>query len=913
MLNSKTNNKQHKSIYSKIILVILLVFTLFTVSCFEHKHYYVDGVCECGEKQKLRYSINYSLNGGTLDNPVESFNSSKDVVLQTPVKEGYEFLGWYELKDQNKVRVETLENRNYNLIAEWKKLNDDDIYNQLSYLSFKNYRIDFSENLKKLGTYSYSENIISSERIVNSNKDESKSINITDYIVKENNVCYLYKVNLNNEDEITYEKYVDSDLEYLDKLNTLGLLNLECLSKYTYTKENNKYYLNEKDEVEILSNNPVINSLSIEIKNNSISNITITINDLDNTESNDENKYLTLTYDFYDYNNVNITVEDIDKAIYGEQQTITSKFVDTNLLALDGPSYNASKPVKSYSASKGLQFLQKSGLVTLKSNVKYYNVSKIKILCTTNADLGMKVEAKVDNTNLISNGGATFEVPKGKLDNMTEVVFNVTDLLTGNITIDLIPNDEEKSMYILQIEVICEKVDIDKSIYMPNQNYNENTHSNKRLQDYLNQENDAIGLPSIGTYNVLVIPVQFKFGSKYKESHLDNLDMAFNGTSEETGYESVKTYYQKSSYGKLNMTFDIVEPYTTKSNANYYNNYMKEVEWDNGEVTYQYGEEAILLEALAYYENILDLSKYDYNKDKVIDGVYLIYNHSIDYYDEDSMFWAFTSWYTAPSETNKTFDNLDAYYYMFAGYDFILEDVKGGEYVKGEIEGLIINATTYIHETGHMLGLDDYYDYNEEKGSNEGLGGADMMDSNCGDHCSYSKIMLNWITPKIVTTTQTINIKSMSEAGDVILVPLDYNGTYMCEYLLIDLYTSNGLNEMSHKQNYLYGEKEYGVRIYHVSSSIENAYSDEYFSITKYNNSVTEIPLIKLIEADGNNNFESGRGYTDEKDLWTENTKLSDKFKNYMRNDGKIINFDIIINSLSDKDASITIDFIDLE
>ncbi len=913
MLNNKTKNKQHKSIYSKIILVILLVFTLFTVSCFEHKHYYVDGVCECGEKQKLRYSINYNLNGGTLDNPVESFNSSKDVVLQTPVKEGYEFLGWYELKDQNKVKVESLEDRNYNLIAEWKKLNDDDIYSQLSYLSFKNYRIDFSKNLKKLGTYSYNENIISFERIVNSNKDKSKSITITDYVVKENNVNYLYKANLNNEDEITYEKYVDSDLEYLEKLNTLGLLNLECLSKYTYTKENNKYYINEKDEVEILSNNLVIISLSIEIKNNVISNITITINDLDNTESNDENKYLTLTYDFYDYNNVNITVEDIDKAIYGEQQTITSKFVDTNLLALDGPSYNASKPVKSYSASKGLQFLQKSGPVTLKSNVKYYNVSKIKILCTTNANLGMKVEAKVDNTNLISNGGATYEVPKGKLDNLTEVVFNVTDLLTGNVTIDLIPNDEEKSMYILQIEVICEKVDIDKSIYMPNQNYNENTHSNKRLQDYLNQENDAIGLPSIGTYNVLVIPVQFKFGSKYKESHLDNLDMAFNGTSEETGYESVKTYYQKSSYGKLNMTFDIVEPYTTKSNANYYNNYMKEVEWDNGEVTYQYGEEAILLEALAYYENILDLSKYDYNNDAVIDGVYLIYNHSIDYYDEDSMFWAFTSWYIAPSETNKTFDNLDAYYYMFAGYDFILEDVKGGEYVNGEIEGLIINATTYIHETGHMLGLDDYYDYNEDKGSNEGLGGADMMDSNCGDHCSYSKIMLDWITPKIVTTTQTINIKSMSETGDVILVPLDYNGTYMCEYLLIDLYTSSGLNEMSHKQNYLYGEKEYGVRIYHVSSVIENAYSDEYFSITKYNNSVTEIPLIKLIEADGNNNFESGRGYTDEKDLWTENTKLSDKFKNYKRNDGKIINFDIIINSLSDKEASITVNFIDLE
>jgi M6 family metalloprotease-like protein len=38
-----------------------------------------------------------------------------------------------------------------------------------------------------------------------------------------------------------------------------------------------------------------------------------------------------------------------------------------------------------------------------------------------------------------------------------------------------------------------------------------------------------------------------------------------------------------------------------------------------------------------------------------------------------------------------------------------------------------------IHETGHALGIPDYYDYDSSVGPQSGVGGLDMMDSAMGD------------------------------------------------------------------------------------------------------------------------------------------------------------------------------------
>lgn len=436
---------------------------------------------------------------------------------------------------------------------------------------------------------------------------------------------------------------------------------------------------------------------------------------------------------------------------------------------------------------------------------------------------------------------------------------------------------------------------------MEKQVYDEATFDNKNLQQKMEACEDIIGLPSTGTHNALVVPVQFK-GDTITQTQLNNLNVAFNGTSAQTGWESVKTYYQKSSYGKLNLTFDIQTVYQADNNAAYYKNYGEQTfTTDDG---YQYtltGSDIILQEVLAYYEDILDLTKYDTNGDGCIDAVYLIYSESVDWVDSD-FYWAYVTWYYGENQ----YDGLDAYYYLFAGFDFM-----GADPGTTMPDGMIINAETYIHETGHLLGLDDYYDYSKNTGSDQGLGGADMMDWNKGDHGVYSKIMLGWLDPTIVTSTQQITIKSSQAQASAILIPLNWNNSYFCEYLLIDLYSSEGLNAMGAAQEdtILYDGAKYGVRIYHVSAWVNDPYNNDFGSFTDYNNSMSNIPLIKLIEADGETSKSTNSGWASSSDLWQAGDTFSSVFPQYMRNDGKTLNFDITITAASVDSATITVTF----
>ena len=95
--------------------------------------------------------------------------------------------------------------------------------------------------------------------------------------------------------------------------------------------------------------------------------------------------------------------------------------------------------------------------------------------------------------------------------------------------------------------------------------------------------------------------------------------------------------------------------------------------------------------------------------------------------------------------------------YSFASVDFIFGD--------GDLN--YPDARTYIHETGHMLGLIDYYSDN----SSAPAGMVDMMDFNIGDHNAYSKFSLGWVNPRIATKSGEYTLKPFQENGDCIIVP----------------------------------------------------------------------------------------------------------------------------------------------
>lgn len=613
----------------------------------------------------------------------------------------------------------------------------------------------------------------------------------------------------------------------------------------------------------------------------------------------------------------------------GEATQLTSVFLDQYLTVANGClQYTTGSTAHGFDDNRGVQFLQNGGAVTIVSSSNVDGVTVVSVTVATNCPTGMQVQVSVGTTPLKCEGETLVTVAQqSHYTQLTTLNFVADEAVSGAITVILTPTAASKSMYISSIAVNGEvgggsqggdggsQGGVSGNV-MPQQTYDANTFDGDNLQDKLLAYDGSIGLPSTGNIDCLVVPVQFPDTQAITSADLEKLNKAFNGTAADTGWQSVSSYYALSSYNKLNLNYDIWgvnigtsgNVFTASHDSTYYNNYNQTV--DVGDYTYtQYGDEVILLEVLEWLEGQIDLTKYDTNNDGCIDAVYLIYSADVDYQSDSSIYWAYVTWYSG----NRQFDGIDAYYYLFAGFDFMDEDADradGTEY-SGTIEGLNINASTYIHETGHLMGLDDYYDYDMTVGSGEGLGGADMMDYTVGDHGVYSKIMLGWITPTVVTESKTFTIEPSTTSGDCLLVMLDFDNSYFSEYLLIDLYSATGLNALhaSQANSYLYDGASYGVRIYHVSSSVNNPYSDEYGSFTDNNNTYSSIPLIKLVEADGENKFAGTRGYASESDLWQTGDVFSRVFPMYTRNDGKLVNFDITVDSVSQTSATVTITF----
>ena len=690
----------------------------------------------------------------------------------------------------------------------------------------------------------------------------------------------------------SYEKYSQDTDEYYEFVSYMYLVDPNLFLYVEFELTDGKY----------LAKDPVLAGETFigEMSDDTYSAFAITVADGNITEI---NAYLVsgcvLKYTFLDYGKVSFELPNNNAG--GEQPVeggSKTTFISAGLGVGAGElEYSSNIGAYDLDETRGLQFMQKNGVVVLTSKTEVSGITGVTLVVQTNADNGFILSVKIGGVALTSGGLQSLTIAKTGYQELQTVTFVSSVELSGVVEVTLTPTQTSKSMYILSIE-LGKASGGDTPVgptgeVMEDQVYDSESFDDKRLQDVILEKEEAIGIPSTGNINVLVIPVQIS-GTQFSDDDLAKLKKAFNGTNEDTGWESVASFYQKSSYGKLNLTFDFTDIFQASRNANYYATYSDEIAGETG-------SELLLREALTYFDGSIDYTKYDTNGDGCIDAVYIIYSADVDYND-NSFYWAYVTNYPGEEE----YDGLWANYYMFAGLDFMDENV--------EELGLKINTETYIHETGHLFGLDDYYDYATDKGANEGLGGADMMDYNIGDHGVYSKIMLGWMDATIVTSTTTITISASATKGECILIPLSFNNSYFSEYLLIDLYSATDLNEMEANQptatNYLYDGASYGVRIYHVSNQCDAGYNTEfYYSVTNYNNSYTNPSLIKLVEADGETRFSSSDGIASESDLWHAGDVFSQVFSAYKRNDGKLVNFDITIVSDSSSEATVTITF----
>ena len=142
----------------------------------------------------------------------------------------------------------------------------------------------------------------------------------------------------------------------------------------------------------------------------------------------------------------------------------------------------------------------------------------------------------------------------------------------------------------------------------------------------------------------------------------------------------------------------------------------------------------------------LRVSSFDSDNNDIIDAVVFITTLNIN--SEKDFYWAYRYWnlYTDDEGYYYEYDNVSANDYLWAPYQFLFEDLElSGDYTNTSN----MNTYTFIHEFGHVLGADDYYDYT---GENSPMGGYDMMDIGLGDHNAYTKFNLGWLTTHLKLT-----------------------------------------------------------------------------------------------------------------------------------------------------------------
>ncbi len=335
---------------------------------------------------------------------------------------------------------------------------------------------------------------------------------------------------------------------------------------------------------------------------------------------------------------------------------------------------------------------------------------------------------------------------------------------------------------------------------------------------------DAPGvLPASGAPEVLTLLVAFADMPGVTDPAVVE-DRIF-GDGEPTGfpYESLTEFYRRSSYGQLEISGSVLGWYTTP--------YPRE------SVNESYiGRQSLIKEVIAHFDGEgHDFARYDNDGDGVIDYLAVVWTGP---HGEWAEFW----WGYQTSFWNDDFTvdgvRIGTYSWQWENYDW-----------PGEFSPEVL-----IHETGHALGLPDYYDYDDGIGPRGGLGGLDQMDGNWGDHNCFSKWVLGWIEPEVYNQdSHEIALLPSAEAGEaVVLMHGDPMTDPAGEYFMAQVRNRAG-NDLELPRH--------GVLIWHVDARVDDN------GEPLYDNSYTEHKLLRLMEADGLEEIEQG-GQADAGDFY---------------------------------------------
>jgi len=372
------------------------------------------------------------------------------------------------------------------------------------------------------------------------------------------------------------------------------------------------------------------------------------------------------------------------------------------------------------------------------------------------------------------------------------------------------------SLFLTVVLVSCNDSSITSSINPTSWTQNENL-----VLTNTTEFKEAHSLSSIGNQKILVIPCEFSGEREFTSNDLELIENAFfnENLSTEDGRNSysLTEFYKQSSLDKLNITGEVTDvlkiPYTVDfltDDGSYFPGVAAECYYKLSSVTDDY------------------LKSYDQDSDGYVDSVVFVYSSPTS--ERTGSFWA----WVANFDTEKSISRPNFSRHMWVGLDFFAQ------------YDYDIDAHTIIHETGHLLGLRDYY---PSDNYNLALGGHSMMDYNISDHDPYSKYLLGWAEPIYYDFENyqevTIKLEPFQGTNKFVLFNPNWNYSAMDEYLMFEYYTPTLLNSLDAK--YQYGTRplgftESGIKIYHVDSRIAKCEYSQQLASLVFNEYVNEIP-----------------------------------------------------------------------
>lgn len=355
--------------------------------------------------------------------------------------------------------------------------------------------------------------------------------------------------------------------------------------------------------------------------------------------------------------------------------------------------------------------------------------------------------------------------------------------------------------------------------------------------------------PSKGKVPLLVVPIVLpNYDNLATKDNWDLINKVFFGDSSDLNYESLHSYYYKSSYGQLDFTGTVTDYYVLDKDSLRFKDGLSSTS----------DTQLLAQEAANWAQKRYDLNLKDYDSDNngTIDAMWMVYIAPSS--KGDNLYWAFTDTTgKKPSSENDVVANI----YGWCGIDFL----QGKAYSSTTNPDSNGDGHVVIHETGHMLGLADYYSYSGSGYSP--LGSCDMMDNNVGDQNPYSKMLLGWSKPYVIDNTKkevTITLNSSQVNDNIIVIPYDNKKyTYQDgkllfnpfdEYMVLDYYSYKNLNVGTYETlnaqmpqalkdkdgNYIKGyERNDGGRLYHVDNRLtyQQEASNKYgFKFTIFDN-----------------------------------------------------------------------------